>query len=108
MVAPLKPSDTLVRILLANYRDAIDWRLLGNHGCTVKLVFNSDARSSPNWTPKVMRSGRGYPKKPAIAGLRIAVKYYTYSNSGTWACKAGRRVLNEASHHLMITRVAAW
>ena len=35
---------------------------------TLELVFNKNPRSSPNWTPKVMRPGRGRPKNPAMAG----------------------------------------
>ena len=38
------------------------------------MVFDNDPRSSPYWTPKVMRPGRGCPKKPAMAGPKITPK----------------------------------
>ena len=44
---------------------------------TLGMVFDNDPRSSPNWTPKVMRPGRGCPKKPAIAGPKIVIKNHT-------------------------------
>ena len=72
--SPLKIShQTCIQMFDAKSRGR---KFFSTPSNTFELVFNSDPRSS---TPKVMRPGRGCPKKPAIAAPRIVIKYYTES-----------------------------